>query len=305
MARQAIAAALMWIALESGSLAAQEPARPLAEPVFVFFDWDKPAVGSDAAAALDTVAATYRQYPGARLVLSGHADRSGGAAHNRRSAQLRAEAVRAYLAERGVPAAAMSAASYGEERPLIPTADGVREPQNRRVEIRFAAVSPNDASLLEGDAAALAAAQGFALAGADGAVMGRVTLSEDAGGVTIKVAAAGLPAGVHGVHLHEKGLCEGPKFASAGKHLNPGGKQHGRDNVLGAHLGDLANFEVAAGGGGSTSFLVAGVMISGASALADADGTALVIHAKADDYKTDPSGDSGDRIACAVLAGVK
>ena len=72
MARRAIAAALMWIALESGSLAAQEPVRPLAEPVFVFFDWDKPVVGSDYAAALDTVAATYRQYPGARLVLSGH-----------------------------------------------------------------------------------------------------------------------------------------------------------------------------------------------------------------------------------------
>ena len=162
-----------------------------------------------------------------------------------------------------------------------------------------------DANVAKANAVVAAAPQTFALTGGDGAAMGNVTLSEDPTGVTIKIDASGLPAGAHGVHLHENGLCEGPKFASAGGHWNPGGKQHGRDNPAGAHLGDLANLEVAAGGSGSTSFLVAGVTISGAGGLADADGTALVIHAKADDYKTDPSGDSGDRIACAVVAGGK
>ncbi len=80
-------------------------------------------------------------------------------------------------------------------------------------------------------------------------------------------------------------------------------KKHGRDNPQGAHLGDLANLEVGADGSASVNFTVAGAMMtSGANMLADADGTALVIHAKPDDYKTDPSGGSGDRIACAVIA---
>ena len=132
--------------------------------------------------------------------------------------------------------------------------------------------------------------------------MGSVTLSEDPTGVTIRIDAAAMPAGVHGVHLHETGQCEGPKFASAGAHWNPGAKQHGRDNPAGAHLGDLANFTVAADGSGATTFLVSGATMNGANTLADAGGTSLVIHAKADDYKTDPSGDSGDRVACAVIA---
>ena len=143
----------------------------------------------------------------------------------------------------------------------------------------------------------------FALTSGDGATRGSVTIAEDAAGLTINVSASGLPAGVHGIHLHEKGLCEGPKFASAGAHWNPAAKQHGRDNPAGAHLGDLANLEVGADGSASVSIPIEGVtMASGATMLADADGTAIVIHAKADDYKTDPSGDSGDRVACAVLA---
>ena len=107
-----------------------------------------------------------------------------------------------------------------------------------------------------------------------------------------------MPAGLHGIHLHEKGLCEGPKFESAGKHWNPGGKQHGRDNPLGAHLGDLPNIEVGVSGG------TARIAAVGAE-LADADGTALVLHAKPDDYQTDPSGASGDRVACAVVGAAR
>lgn len=145
--------------------------------------------------------------------------------------------------------------------------------------------------------------QTIALNGPDGRPVGTVTLSEDANGVTIKVDASAIPAGTHGVHLHEKGLCDGPDFKSAGAHWNPAAKSHGRDNPMGAHLGDLANFEIGAAGTATTMFLVGGVTMSGGgNALADADGTSLVVHATADDYKTDPSGNSGDRIACAVLA---
>ena len=134
-------------------------------------------------------------------------------------------------------------------------------------------------------------------------MLGSVTISEDPAGLVMNINAIGMPPGVHGIHLHETGLCAGPKFESAGKHWNPAGKKHGRDNPEGAHAGDLANLTVAADGTATVSVPVADVkMASGDWMLADADGTALVIHAKADDYKTDPSGDSGDRIACAVVA---
>ncbi len=178
-----------------------------------------------------------------------------------------------------------------------PAADNVVIANDMGAEADMAAA--ND--MMTGNAAA--AMQSASLIGADRSPMGNVAASEGPGGVTIAVSATGLPAGTHGIHLHEKGLCEGPKFTSAGAHWNPGMKEHGRDNPQGAHLGDLANLEVGADGSGSANFTVAGAMMtSGAPMLADADGTALVIHAKPDDYKTDPSGDSGDRIACAVIA---
>ena len=150
------------------------------------------------------------------------------------------------------------------------------------------------------------APQQTAFTGADGKPLGSVTVTEDAAGLMLAVSATGMPAGMHGIHLHEKGLCEGPKFESAGSHWNPQAKQHGRDNPAGSHLGDLVNLEVATDGSASTSFPIPGAMMaSGAMMLSDADGTALVVHAKPDDYKTDPSGNSGDRIACAVLAAPK
>jgi Cu-Zn family superoxide dismutase len=152
-------------------------------------------------------------------------------------------------------------------------------------------------------AAPAATAQSAQLMDAGGKAIGTVEMSEDASGLTLKVTAAGLPAGTHGVHLHEKGMCEGPKFESAGAHWNPMTKQHGRDNPMGAHLGDLANMDATDGAEATSTYQVAGVTMGGTgNALADADGTSLVVHAKADDYKTDPSGNSGDRIACAVLA---
>ena len=145
----------------------------------------------------------------------------------------------------------------------------------------------------------MAAGQSFAFAGGDGSPLGSVMASAGADGLTLTIEAMGMPEGVHGIHLHDKGMCEGPKFESAGGHWNPAGKKHGRDNPAGAHLGDLDNLTIPASGAASTSFTVPGATMAG---LADADGTALVVHAKADDYKTDPSGNSGDRIACAVIA---
>ncbi len=120
-----------------GAVCAQQqaPAPASGEPVIVFFAWDRPAIDRDAAAQLDAVVAEVQRSPTIRVALIGHADRSGPEAPNLRSARKRAEAVQAYLASRGVPNGAMSVMSFGESRSLIATADGVREPQNRRVEV--------------------------------------------------------------------------------------------------------------------------------------------------------------------------
>jgi Cu-Zn family superoxide dismutase len=145
---------------------------------------------------------------------------------------------------------------------------------------------------------------GASLKQADGSEAGLVTLSEDGNGVTIKVEAAGFEPGAHGLHLHTVGRCDGTRFDSAGPHWNPTGKQHGRDNPQGSHLGDLANLDVDESGRGTAIFMVGGATLAGTqNSLLDLDGAALVVHAKPDDYKTDPSGASGDRIACAVLEG--
>jgi OmpA-OmpF porin, OOP family len=129
------------IDLAGGSAVAQEQPRQEAAapagPLMVFFDWGKPELRGDDAATLDRAVTAWRSNPGARLQLSGHTDRSGTASYNRLAARRRAEAVRNQLVERGVPIAAISIASHGEERPLVPTEDGVREVQNRRVEIRI------------------------------------------------------------------------------------------------------------------------------------------------------------------------
>lgn len=125
------------LVISSGPAHAQDVASPPPgeDRVIIFFAWDRPIVDGDAAARLDTLVATLRQSPGVTLELAGHADRSGPSGSNLRSGRARAEAVRAFLAARGVPEAAMSVVSHGESRPLIATADGVREPQNRRVEV--------------------------------------------------------------------------------------------------------------------------------------------------------------------------
>jgi Cu-Zn family superoxide dismutase len=136
------------------------------------------------------------------------------------------------------------------------------------------------------------------LINASGQTIGTVRAWQTAGGVTFRINASGLPHGVHGVHVHAVGKCDPPDFASAGPHWNPTGKKHGMSNPAGPHAGDLPNVVVKANGVlGATLVLSAASM----SSLIDADGAALVIHAAADDNMTDPSGNSGARIACAVF----
>lgn len=142
-----------------------------------------------------------------------------------------------------------------------------------------------------------------ALADAGGAARGEVTATDQAGGIAIAVTATGLKPGIYGIHIHSVGKCEGPKFESAGSHWNPTGKQHGTANPMGAHVGDLPNLTIGADGTGKIDFqVVSAAVASGANPLLDADGAAFMIHAKPDDYKTDPSGASGDRIVCGVFA---
>ena len=136
------------------------------------------------------------------------------------------------------------------------------------------------------------------LADATGASRGTATLVEKSGGLEVRITGEGLPAGTHGVHLHTVGRCDPPDFKSAGAHWNPTMKQHGRDNPQGAHAGDLPNLEVGADGRGSVRFTVSQGTLA---TLLDDDGAVVVIHADADDYRTDPSGNSGGRIACGVI----
>lgn len=136
---------------------------------------------------------------------------------------------------------------------------------------------------------------------ADGGLAARAMIWPSGAGVEVRVQAAGLPAGHYGVHLHGVGRCEGPAFASAGPHWNPTGRRHGTLNPAGHHLGDLPNLEVDANGDGRLEFTIAGASMNGAEGIFDADGTSLVIHAAADDYRTDPSGNSGARLACGVF----
>jgi outer membrane protein OmpA-like peptidoglycan-associated protein len=119
----------------SGVASAQQPS-PL-PPMMLFFDWGKPDIRGDDQTVLDQAAEAWRASPSARLMLSGNTDRSGSAAYNLRASRKRAEMVRDELVRRGVPAANISVVAYGEERPLVPTEDGVREVQNRRVEIQI------------------------------------------------------------------------------------------------------------------------------------------------------------------------
>lgn len=140
------------------------------------------------------------------------------------------------------------------------------------------------------------------LAEPGGRIVGRATVTQEAGGARVRVEVEGLAAGTYGAHIHRTGRCEAPAFDSAGAHWNPTGQQHGFRNPSGRHRGDLPNLVVGANGRGQLSFTIRAAMLRDEAGMLDADGAAVMIHAQADDYRTDPSGNSGARIACGVLS---
>ncbi len=149
-----------------------------------------------------------------------------------------------------------------------------------------------------GNAASAPARAVATLQTAEGAAAGSAIATAGDRGVTLSLRVEGLPPGQHGAHVHMTGKCDAPGFASAGAHWNPASAQHGLENPQGQHAGDMPNLMVGEDGRGTLEYILEGGSFD---ALLDTDGSAMVIHASADDQKTDPSGDSGDRIACGVF----
>ena len=140
------------------------------------------------------------------------------------------------------------------------------------------------------------------LKNARGEGVGTASLWEDANGVRLAAQVRGIPAGRHGIHIHAVGKCDPPDFTTAGGHYNPGGKNHGLKSPAGPHAGDLPNLEVGTDRTRRLEYVTKLVTLGpGPTSLFDADGSALVIHANPDDETTDPTGNSGGRIACGVI----
>lgn len=136
---------------------------------------------------------------------------------------------------------------------------------------------------------------------ANGAPAGVARLMQNGSEVTISANLSGFQEGVRAVHLHTVGTCEAPDFTTAGDHLNPGGQQHGFDNPQGPHLGDLPNVTIGGDGRGTLSARLSQPAEVVIPQIFDADGTTIIVHEAADDYRTDPAGNAGGRIACGVF----
>lgn len=140
---------------------------------------------------------------------------------------------------------------------------------------------------------------------AKGEKVGTAKLSPADHGVLIRLNVTHLAPGKHGIHFHEKGSCVGPDFKSAGGHLNPEHKEHGLENPKGPHAGDMPNIDASRSGTVRTEFVAHGVTLGeGPNSLERLDGAALVIHGKADDQQSNPTGNAGDRVVCGVIAPV-
>jgi superoxide dismutase, Cu-Zn family len=134
-----------------------------------------------------------------------------------------------------------------------------------------------------------------------GTRLGEIRVTETPHGLLLQGTLTGVPPGEHAIHVHETGKCE-PPFKTAGGHFNPGKKDHGALLPSGAHAGDLPNVFAAADGTLKFELLTPDLTLApGPNSVFDADGSSIVLHAKADDYRSQPAGDSGDRIACGVL----
>jgi superoxide dismutase, Cu-Zn family len=136
----------------------------------------------------------------------------------------------------------------------------------------------------------------------DGKTVGRALFRDRPDGMIVRLEVKGLKPGLHAVHVHAVGKCEGPGFTSAGGHFNPANKKHGLKSPEGAHAGDLPNMLVAQDGSGRFEAKTEAMTLKpGPASILDNDGSALVIHAGVDDYVTDPTGNAGDRAACGLI----
>lgn len=150
---------------------------------------------------------------------------------------------------------------------------------------------------------ATGAATGGAIArmrNAQGQDLGQLTLTETPQGIQVSGQLRGVSPGEHGFHIHTTGQCE-PSFEAAGGHWNPTDAQHGFEVPGGPHFGDMRNITVGTDSTVMAQGTTAGGTLQGTNALMDADGAAVMIHAQPDDYRSQPSGDAGDRIACGVV----
>lgn len=159
----------------------------------------------------------------------------------------------------------------------------------------------DEPSAIEGQTNLRDRAARASLVDASGRNLASAELASVGGGVRVRLTATGMAPGAYGAHVHMAGRCDAPDFTTAGAHWNPTGVQHGRENPAGAHRGDLPNLAVGTNGRGAMEHVIAGATLRGPSGMLDADGSALLIHANADNYRTDPSGNSGARIACGVI----